>query len=370
GDFRKIVEGVNETLDAVINPLGVAAHYVDRIAKGDIPEKITDAYHGDFNTIKDNLNTCIEELNRVTDAAQEVANGNLTVTIIERSEQDKLSKNVHLMIENLKKIALDLKEKSVSLATSAHQLAANAEETSAGANETASSMAEVAATVEQVAQNSEQIRIAANQTSEQAEKGKQDLEMVDMHMNDIHKTTQNAALVVKELNNMSSQIGKIVKAINHIADQTNLLALNAAIEAARAGEQGRGFAVVADEVRKLAEQSSRATSEIQELIQNAQCESGKAVEAMNDSLEQVQSGVKIVNNAGETFGKIIQQVKDLAFKVEEIAVSNGEVAHTVQYVSSATQESTAAMEEVASATEVLNHLAVDLQQMADQFIVE
>lgn len=369
GTEREILEGINEMLDAVINPLNVTAEYIDRISKGDIPEKITDDYKGDFNEIKNNLNMLIDALNKVSNIAQEIADGNLTIEVEERSAQDVLMKSLAQMVDNLKNMAVNLRTNADNLASSAQQLSANTEETTAGINETSSSMSEIASTMDQVARNAQVIKEASDQAANEAERGQEYLKTVDTQMNSISEATHNAAGVVQELKNASGKIGKIVETISGIADQTNLLALNAAIEAARAGEHGRGFAVVAEEVRKLAMQSANATSEIQELISNIQNGSNKAVEVMNENLDKVESGVKVVNEAVESFAQIINRVKELTAQVEEIASGTEQVSAAVQNVTSTMQESTTAVEEIASSTEMLTRMATELQQVAAQFKV-
>jgi len=267
-------------------------------------------------------------------------------------------------------MTLALRDKAASLASSAQQLSANAEETSAGANETASTITEVASTVEQTAQNAQTIRETAEATKDEALKGRDGIQMVTGQMENISNSSQSVARAINSLGTTSGKIGMIVETITDIADQTNLLALNAAIEAARAGEQGRGFAVVAEEVRKLAEQSAKAAQEIQQLISGVQNESRQASEAMNLGADEVQKGVKIVDEVGQVFAGIIGKVNGLAEQVDEIASGTGQVSAAVQNVASTTEEVTAAMEEMASSTEALNTMAEELQNMAAKFKVD
>ena len=204
----------------------------------------------------------------------------------------------------------------------------------------------------------------------------------------IEDSVTNSAQVVTKLGERSKEIGQIVDTISGIAAQTNLLALNAAIEAARAGEQGRGFAVVADEVRKLAEQSQDAAKQISELISEIQGETDKAVRAMAEGTEEVKIGATVVNTAGATFEEIAQVVTDVAEQVREISAVMQELAGSsqqivlsvreinklcqdssgeAQSVSAATEEQTASMEEIASASQSLSRLAQDLQTEISKF---
>lgn len=367
GDFRAVVEGVNDTLDAVIGPLNVAADYVDRIAKGDIPEKITDNYNGDFNAIKNNLNTLINVMSDITRVALDIANGNLATDIVQRSHNDVLLQAMNQMITNLRSIVGELKYTSETIVSSAEQFKANAGETSKGATETASSMQQIAVVSCQVAQNAQSIKMAATTASSEAQLGQEDMKTVGIQMDSIRDCTDKASAVVKQLEEQSAQIGTIVDTIANIASQTNLLALNAAIEAARAGDHGRGFAVVAEEVRKLAEGSSSATGDIRRIITGIQAESIRLVDVMNENMQQVAAGVLKVDNARQSFSGIYEQVSSLAAQVDEIAVGIEQTSASIQNITAITEESTAAMQEMLSSSESLAHVANTMQVMADKF---
>ncbi len=174
GEYRKIVEGVNKTLDAVIGPLNIAATYVDRISKGDIPEKITDSYNGDFNIIKNNLNLLIDAMNEVTGAASEIASGNLTVKIKERSPQDKLMQAMVRMVAGLTEVVSNIQAVANQVMAGSEEMSAGAEELSQGATEQSSSVEEVSASMEQMAANIQQNSDNAQQTEKMALKAAQD----------------------------------------------------------------------------------------------------------------------------------------------------------------------------------------------------
>ncbi|MGD0631794.1 MAG: methyl-accepting chemotaxis protein, partial [Terracidiphilus sp.] len=248
GAYAEIVRGVNTILDAVITPLNFSAGYVDRISRGDNPPPITDTYQGDFNLIKNNLNTLIASMNEITSAADEIANGNLTVDLRERSPQDKLMQALIAMVGGLTKTVSDIRTiagevsaASQSISTASVQVSKGASSQAAAAEQASSSMEQMVSNIKQNADNAQQTDKIANKSAKDAqESGKSVLEAVS---------------AMKE-------IASKISIIEEIARQTNLLALNAAIEAARAGEHGKGFAVVAAEVRKLAERSQKAAGEI------------------------------------------------------------------------------------------------------------
>jgi methyl-accepting chemotaxis protein len=325
GAYSNIVRGVNAILDAVITPLNVAANYVDRISKGDLPSQITDTYHGEFNTIKNNLNTLIGAMAEVTQAAEEIAHGNLTVVIRERSAQDKLMQALSSMVAGLTRtvteirgIAGEVSSASQGISTSSVQVSNGASAQAASAEEASSSMEEMVSNIKQNADNAQQTeRIATKSANDAQESGKCVLAAVG---------------AMKE-------IASKISIIEEIARQTNLLALNAAIEAARAGEHGKGFAVVAAEVRKLAERSQKAAGEINQL-------SGTTV--------------KVSEKAGEMLDKLVPDIQKTAELVQEITAASKEqdtgseqINKALQQLEKVIQQNASAAEEMASTTEEL-----------------
>jgi methyl-accepting chemotaxis protein len=227
GAYAEIVRGVNAMLDAVIGPLNVSARYVDQISKGDNPPRITDNYNGDFNLIKNNLNTLIDAMDEITAGAEQIAKGDLTVTLKERSPEDKLMQALSAMVAGLtqtvseiRTIAGEVASASQSISTASVQVSKGASAQAAAAEEASSSMEEMVSNIKQNADNAQQTDKIANKSARDAqESGKSVLEAV-------------AAM---------KEIASKISIIEEIARQTNLLALNAAIEAARAGEHGKGL---------------------------------------------------------------------------------------------------------------------------------
>jgi methyl-accepting chemotaxis protein len=325
GAFAGIVRGVNDILDAVIAPLNVSARYVDLISKGDIPPEISDQYNGDFNTIKNNLNTLIAAMNDITAAAEQVAGGNLTVTLRERSAQDKLMQALIAMVGGLTRTVSDIRTiagevaaASQAISTASIQVSKGASAQAAAAEEASSSMEEMVSNIKQNADNAGQTDKIANKSAKDAqESGKSVLEAV-------------AAM---------KEIASKISIIEEIARQTNLLALNAAIEAARAGEHGKGFAVVAAEVRKLAERSQKAAGEINQLSANT---------------------LKVSERSGEMLEKVVPDIQRTAELVQEISAASKEqdtgaeqINKALQQLEQVIQQNASAAEEMASTTEEL-----------------
>jgi len=331
GDYAKIVQGVNDTLDAVIGPLNVAAEYVDRISKGDIPEEITDEYKGDFNEIKNNLNVLIKAMNEVTKLAQEIAGGNLMVRVEKRSEQDELMMALERMVEDLTGIAGDVQEAAEQVASGSQQISSSSEQMSQGATEASSNVEEVSSSMEEMNSTVQQNADNAKETASMSEKAARDAQ----------EGGKSVADTVKAMKDIAEKIG----IIEEIARQTNMLALNAAIEAARAGDAGKGFAVVAAEVRKLAERSQTAAKEIGGL-------SGTSVE--------------IAEKAGKLIEEIVPGIQKTAELVQEINASSAEQADGIQQVTKAVQQLDQVSQQNASATEEMSSTSEELAGQAEQ----
>ncbi|MEW5747153.1 MAG: MCP four helix bundle domain-containing protein [Nitrospirota bacterium] len=292
GAWSDLVKGINALIEAFVSPFKVTAHYVELISKGEIPPKINEVYHGDFNEIKDNLNATIDALNtfvvNVRTAANNVASG------------------------------------SQELSSSSQQLSQGATEQAAAAEEASSSMEEMASNIKQNADNAQQTERIALKAAEDAKEG--------------------GKAVVETVSAMR-EIAEKINIIEEIARQTNLLALNAAIEAARAGEHGKGFAVVASEVRKLAERSQTAAGEISQLSSTSVEIAEKAGEMLAKIVPDIQKTAELVQeitaasseqNAGaEQINKAIQQLDQV---IQQNAGASEEVASTSEELASQAEQ--------------------------------
>ena len=318
--------------------------------------------------------------------ADAIARGDLTGTDILVSTSDELGD----LASAINKMQGNLREMIVSVTTSAERIATAGEEISASAtqqaqgaetqkdqtHQVATAMQEMSSTVQQVSENSNKAAEASRKAAETARHGGAIVDDTLAKMRAIADSVGQTAHKVQELGKSSDQIGQIIGVIDDIADQTNLLALNAAIEAARAGEQGRGFAVVADEVRKLAERTSKATKEITQMIQNIQTETKSAVEAMQAGTKQVELGVESTTQAGSSLQEIIKvsvgvgdMVMQIATAATEQASATEEINSNIEQIAKITQETAVGANQSAKAVHELSSLATELQSLVGRFNV-
>ncbi len=392
GEFRPVIEGFNATMDAFQRPIRLTAEYVSRLGKGDIPAAITDAYRGDFNLIKSNINECIGAVNRlVADAdglGQAAVAGRLSTRadasahqgdfrkIVEGFNQtlDALIAPIHEASSALEKLAArDLRVRMTGSYEGDHVRMKDSLNATADALQNA--MAQVATAAEQVSSASGQIasssQSVAQGASEQAaalEETSASLESMAsmtkqaadsaMQANALAATASSAATVgagaVEQMSGAMSKIrasaegtSQIIKDINEIAFQTNLLALNAAVEAARAGEAGRGFAVVAEEVRSLALRSKEAANKTEVLIRESVRQAGEGETTSRHVSEQLAKIVSSITKVTGIVAEISASTKEQAAGIDQVTKAVGQMDHVVQQNAANSEEASSSAQELA-----------------------
>ncbi|MDI6864849.1 methyl-accepting chemotaxis protein [Thermodesulfovibrio yellowstonii] len=335
-----------------------------------------------FYTIK-GITSPVSELK---EKLSRIAEGDFIVDI-KSDRKDEIGE----LLNSVDSMRLKLKENMLRILDASNQLSSASEELSATVlqmakrvdeqatktNQVATASTEMSQTVLDIAKNASNIASAATDALNVAEEGKDVVNRTVTEVKGIANKVSETSYVIQSLGEQSKQIGEVVNMIKEIADQTNLLALNAAIEAARAGEQGKGFAVVADEVRKLAERTTKATEQISETIKTIQNETVVAVSAMQESLQKVETGVSLSKEAENALLKIVNSVNSLQSMVQQIASATEEmsmvseqISGDIAVVADVSKETALASEQIAQASQDLAKLSMDLKNIVSQFRME
>lgn len=327
---------------------------------------------------------CISKpVNILSVAAGRVAEGDLNVSISKTSNDEigDLTLKFSHMVDNLRNLIGKMAETSSLVASASHQLIATSEQISEGAGDVASQAGTVATAAEEmsatsgdIAQNCQMAAEGSHRASSAASSGAEVVNSTVQVMGRIASRVQETAKTVESLGARSDQIGEIIGTIQDIADQTNLLALNAAIEAARAGEQGRGFAVVADEVRALAERTTKATREIGDMIKAIQNETKSAVLAMEEGVVEVERGTEEAGKSGRALEDILEQINSVTMQINQVATAaeeqtatTSEISGNIQNINDIMQSTVRGAQESSSAANRLSQQAEELQRLVGQF---
>ncbi len=378
---------------------------LEALSLGDLSINFVAERKDEIGKIIDSMNEVVGSLREMANAADEIAEGDLRGDIAPKSEKDVLGNAFSKMLSNLRDIIGEIKGGATQIASASAQIASTSEQASrnndsaaSAVEETTSTMHEMSANIDNVAKNSRSQASSVSETSasidqmvastqriadtakqlvelsQQAKKavelGLESVENSVKGTEEISEAITRSADTIGALGSRAENIGKIVDVIDDIAEQTNLLALNAAIEAARAGEQGMGFAVVAEEVRKLAERSAKSTKEIAELITGIQKETHEAVKFMDKSIQMVEKGVALSKQVGNSLRNIEGNVvevdrysREIGAATQEQSSGSTQIAKAAENLREVTHEITSATEEQASATEQIVKTMEKMREM-------
>ncbi|NOX17480.1 MAG: HAMP domain-containing protein [Chlorobi bacterium] len=342
GRWKDIIEGMNSILNSMVAPIDEADKVLSNLATSDFTSLMSGEYSGDYDRIKQNVNKVVASMNVVL---QRVMRGSNEMTV-----------SVNEINSNTEEMTRDMNEQSMRT------------------SDVAAAMEEMTRTILENTKNATSAAEAAAESGEKAALGGRVVQKQIEEMEIVAEVVNKSADTIENLGKSSAQIGEIIKVINDIADQTNLLALNAAIEAARAGEQGRGFAVVADEVRKLAERTTKATKEIETMIKSIQTDTAEAVESINEGTAEVEKGKELAQETGAALEEIIKNseavadlIRQLAAASEEQSTTSEEISRSVEEINNISHHNTDLIRQVNETVYNLTKMSNDFNGIVSQF---
>jgi twitching motility protein PilJ len=383
-------------------PVKALAEFAEQVGTGDFHARLAEGAEDDFGYIAVNLNHAAEKAAKAMqdEAAQrdlqrsvtefltivsQIARGDLTLRGSVTSDAlGNVVDSVNYMLDNFTQVLRRVRDAANDVSTSANQILVASETMATGATQqdheitnTSSAVEELTVSMKQVSNNAEASAEAARRALDAAEQGNRSVRDTLEGMQRIRSSVQATAKKIKSLGDRSLEISEIINVINDITEQTNLLALNAAIEAARAGEAGRGFAVVADEVRKLAEHSRTATKDIAALIKAIQAETNEAVVVMEEGTREVEVGARLADQAGKALEAISAVVRQSAELVQEISLASKQqvrgtegVANAMQIISNITRQTSQGARQTANSMEQMVKMSEQLNEALSQFRVQ
>ncbi|WP_243135725.1 methyl-accepting chemotaxis protein [Acetobacterium tundrae] len=359
GEYAKVIQGFNNTLDAVTAPIQEASRVLNELSQGNLSIAMEGDFKGQNGKIKDDMNKTVKFLKRYVDEISEtltlIGEGDLSQEITTYYHGDFV--NIKIAINNittrLSEVMAEINDSAGQVESGAIQISDGGQALAQGTTEQASSIQELTASIEEVAAETKRNALGANEANNRAIEVRTNAQIGNDRM-------EKMVTAMVEINDSSNSISKIIKVIDDIAFQTNILALNAAVEAARAGQQGKGFAVVAEEVRSLAARSAEAAKETTSLIEG--------------SIEKVEVGTKIADETAESLRDILNHIEKVASLVGNIAQASNDqaseiaqITQGIEQVSQVVQTNSATAEESAAASEELTGQAQMLKGMVDTF---
>lgn len=359
-------------------PLGEVSAAAQKIAGGDLSVGvISNGRRDEVGVLATTFTEMTNSLGQMARVAEQISNGDLTVEVKPKSDKDVLGKAFAVMVEKLRRIIGEMQESIGVLSSSAQQIVATTTQVAAAATETAAAVTETTITVEEVKQTAQLATQKAKYVSESAQRaaqvsdsGKKSAVDSIEAMKQIREQMESIAESIVRLSEQGQAIGEIMLTVNDLAEQSNLLAVNASIEAAKAGEQGKGFAVVAQEVRNLAEQSKQATIQVRGILNDIQKATNAAVMVTEQASKAVESGVKQSVQAGESVQKLGESIAEAAQAATQIAASSqqqmagmDQVAQAMENIKTASTQNVASTKQTESAARNIGELGRRLEKL-------
>lgn len=369
----------------ITGPLGRVVGFADNVATGDLNSTLTEERGDELGQLATSIRSMVTSLKERMDEAayiSEEADRAAKAADEARITAEEAGQRAEAGRQAIHKAAAELQSVIEVVTSASEQLSAQVEQSSRGAelqtqrsSEAATAMEQMTASVMEVANNAASAAQATGNTREKAQNGAQIVQQAVTQIDEVQKQSLVMKQNMSELDNQAESIGAIMNVISDIADQTNLLALNAAIEAARAGEAGRGFAVVADEVRKLAEKTMTATKEVGDAIRGIQDGTRETVHNVERSVTTIAEATKLVTDSGKSLHEIVtfvedvnDQVQTIATAAEEQSAASEEISRSVEEVSSISSETSQAMGQAAKAVTELSNQAMNLKALIDRMV--
>lgn len=355
GAYRRIVEGINATLDAMVTPTVESAKALGKLAEGNLNVSVEGDFHGDFAIVKDALNKTVESLKgyigEITHVMENIASGVLDTGIESEYQGDfvSLKESINTCIASFGSVLKEIDAAAEEVAQGTLLLSSGSQTISQGATEQASALEQLTASLSEISSETQRNAERAKQANERSVAAKG----FALSGNEKMKALQSA---MQEINTSSASISKIIKVIDDIAFQTNILALNAAVEAARAGEHGKGFAVVADEVRSLAARSANAAKETTDLIENSIKKTAAGTKIADETASALLEIVGEIEKTVTLSSEISQASSGQAAGIEQVGRGIEQLAVVVQTNSATAQEAAASSEELSSQAELLKNM--------------
>ena len=311
-------------------------------------------------------------LRKAVNFAQKIADGKLNAEQITHSSNDefgKLVSSLNEMRDNLREVIVSIRDNTEDISAYSEELSASAQEGNATIETNNQLIEDMSASIQQISASAQEVSSFAQESATKTEVGEKNIKETVASIKEINEAVDDTVEIINDLDENSNQIGEIIELINNIAEQTNLLALNAAIEAARAGEHGQGFAVVAEEIRELAEDTSKATDDIASLINNMQAKSENGLEAIKEVEEKAQHGEEVVRKTGKVFAEIKESSQETSTHIQQTASSTENLAKNSEEIREASSDIQNMSEDITASSEEMANMAQKLQALVDEFKV-